>query len=391
MPTSDPPRSPPSPPAGSSAAASTAERERRRAHERERRRRRLRRQRSVALGFALLAGAGIVAAIALALVPALKGSPASTGSSRHTPRGEGPAVTSTTTSSPPPGPPFAVGVRTIRLVDASRTVHYRNGVSGPRVLETEVRYPASGEGGEHAILDAPAQRRSGPYPLIVFGHGYELLPVDYWRLLNAWARAGYVVAAPIFPAENHDAPGGPDEGDLANQPGDVKFVISQMQAASRSGQGAFGGLIETSEVAVAGHSDGGDTALAVAYDENEGIRDRGVKAAIVLSGAEMPALSAFAFPTGGPPLLATQGSADPVNRPSETAAYFDLASRPKYLLTLFGAEHLPPYTDQEPQLRIVERVSVDFLNRYLKQRSGSLQAMTAAGSVAGVASLQADR
>ncbi len=334
----------------------------------------------------------MLAAIVFALVPALKGSPASTGGSHHTTPGEGPSLTSTTTSAPPPpGPPFAVGVRTLRFVDGSRTVHYRNGASGPRVLNTEVRYPASGQGGEHAVLDAPPQRRSGPYPLVVFGHGYELLPVDYWRLLNAWARAGYVVAAPIFPAENHDAPGGPDEGDLANQPGDVKFVISQMQAASRSGQGPFGGLIETEEVAVAGHSDGGDTALAVAYDESEGIRDREVKAAVVLSGAEMPALAAFAFPAGGPPLLAMQGSADLVNRPSETAAYFEAASRPKYLLTLFGAEHLPPYTTQEPQLRIVERVSVDFLNRYLKQRSGSLAAMTAAASVAGVSSLQADR
>jgi dienelactone hydrolase len=292
---------------------------------------------------------------------------------------------------PPPPPPFAVGVRTIRFVDASRTVHYRNGASGPRVLSTEVRYPATGAGGEHATLNAPPQRESGPYPLIVFGHGYELLPVDYRRLLNVWARAGYVVAAPIFPAENHDAPGGPDEADLANQPGDMKFVISEMQAASRNAAGPFGGLIETGEIAVAGHSDGGDTALAVAYDEHEGIRDPEVKAAIILSGAEMPALSAFAFPAGGPPLLATQGSADPINRPAETAAYFAAASRPKYLLTLFGAEHLPPYTTEEPQLRIVERVSVDFLNRYLKRRSGSLAAMAAAGNAAGVSSLQADR
>jgi dienelactone hydrolase len=306
-------------------------------------------------------------------------------------------------------------VLTLRFVDASRTVRYADGVVGPRVLNTEVRYPAvrstgeraggtagerpagstgerpAGSTGERAIPDAPPQQASGPFPLIVFGHGFELLPIDYERLLNSWARAGYVVAAPIFPAENKDAPGGPEEDDLVNQPRDMKLVISQMQAADRAPAGPLSGLINTAQTAVAGHSDGGDTALAVAYDENGGLRDRGVQAAIILSGAEIPFLPTFSFPSGGPPLLAVQGTADEVNPPADTTAYFQIASPPKYLLQLFGAAHLPPYTTEEPQLQIVERVSIDFLNRYLKQRTGSLTAMAAAANVPGVAGLEADR
>jgi dienelactone hydrolase len=370
---------------------------------REQRRRKLRRRRQVALALTLLLCAGVAALIALVAIPALHGTKSTGGSTQ---KGSGHhttvEVSSSTTNQhvPPPGPPFAVGVRTMRFVDVSRTVTYANGSSGPRVLNTEVRYPAArpgsgypaiGSPGERAVPNAQPQLASGPFPLIVFGHGFELLPVDYHRLLNAWASAGYVVASPIFPDENTDAPGGPDEQDLPNQPRDMKFVISQMQAASSASTGPLSGLVAGEDVAVAGHSDGGDTALTVAYDEYEGIRDQGVKAAVILSGAEMRALPPIAFPADGPPLLAVQGTADRVNQPGETAAYFQAAKPPKYLLELIGAQHLPPYTAEEPQLRIVQRASIDFLNRYLKQRSGSLQAMAAAGSVPGVSILRTYR
>src|SRR5437764_796260 len=76
------------------------------------------------------------------------------------------------------------------LVDTSR----RAG-SGPRVLTTSVWYPA-----------APG----GPFPLVVFAHGYNVTPAPYAGLLQSWARAGYVVAAPTLPLTNPGAGGGPD-------------------------------------------------------------------------------------------------------------------------------------------------------------------------------------
>jgi hypothetical protein len=94
-----------------------------------------------------------------------------------------------------------------------------------------------------------------------------------------------------------------------------------------------------------------------------------------------------------PPLarpFATQGTADTINPPFFTYQFFSLAPRPKFLLSLLGAPHLPPYTTEEPQLAIVERVTIDFMNRYLKHAKGTLDAMAAAGNVPGVASLQAD-
>jgi fermentation-respiration switch protein FrsA (DUF1100 family) len=236
-----------------------------------------------------------------------------------------------------------VAVRVFRFVDRSRTIPLPDGRLAPRSLLTVVRYPFVG----------------GPYPLIVFAHGFALAPATYSGLLRAWAKAGYVVAAPAFPRTTANAPGGPAESDLVNQPRDVSFVVTKLLGLS-----GLHGKVDSSRIAVAGHSDGAVTAFAVAYDSR--FRDRRLRAAIVMSGAALPGMGRL--PRRGPPLLAVQGTADTTNAPATTASYFRLARRPKFLLWLLGASHLPPYTAQEPQLGIVERATTAFLDHYLKGR-----------------------
>jgi fermentation-respiration switch protein FrsA (DUF1100 family) len=271
----------------------------------------------------------------------------------------------------------------VTLIDRSREVDIPGRGPGPRTLVTIVRYPAIGPARHTDITGATPARAAGPFPLIVFGHGFAVTPRPYAALLQAWARAGYVVAAPIFPLENAHAPGGPNESDLVNQPGDMSVVISGMLDASRVRGGFFSGLVDRRRVAVSGQSDGGETALAVAYDRH--FIDRRVRAAAILSGAKIPGVGGFDFPAPSPPLLATQGTADTINPPRFTFEFFDVAPPPKYLLTMLGAPHLGPYTDEQPQLGIVERVTIAFFDRYLMQSRGALALMIRVGDVPGVA------
>ena len=104
-----------------------------------------------------------------------------------------------------------------------------------------------------------------------------------------------------------------------------------------------------------------------------------------------PNSAAVYFPRPSPPLLATQGTADTINHPHFTYDFFRAARRPKYLLRLLGAGHLPPYTTEQPQLSIVERVTIAFFDRYLKgERGGPGSHDGARGNVRGLAALTAD-
>jgi fermentation-respiration switch protein FrsA (DUF1100 family) len=257
---------------------------------------------------------------------------------------------------------YAIGSLTLRLVDPSRTLG-----GGPRVVPTIVRYPRP--------LDP--RQRPGPFPLVVFGHGFAVTPEPYSPLLDAWTRAGYVVAAPVFPRENANAPGGPDEHDLVNQPGDISLVISSLTVASQRAP-RLAGLIDAKRIAVTGQSDGGDTALAAAYDPRH--RDPRIGAAMILSGAEDPFAPSFTMPRSGPPLLAVQGTADTVNPPQMTYAFYDQAAPPKFLLRLIGAGHQPPYTASGPELDAVIRTTLAFLAAELGGQPLALRHLLALGN-----------
>jgi predicted dienelactone hydrolase len=280
---------------------------------------------------------------------------------------------------PPNGPRFAVGEIVVRFTDRTRRISLPGRPPSARPLVTVIRYPAAGDPSRVDIHRATPARQAGPFPLIVFGHGFAVTPAVYERLLRAWARAGYVVAAPIFPRTNANAPGGPDESDLINQPADMSFVISRILAASAAPRGTLSGLIASGQIAVSGQSDGGSTALAVAY--NQHYADRRVRAAMILSGAEIPGVGGYDFPAPSPALLATQGTADAVNAPASTYRFFGIAPPPKFLLSLLGAPHLGPYTNEQPQLEVVERVTAAFLDRYLKQQPGAGARMWKDGDV----------
>jgi fermentation-respiration switch protein FrsA (DUF1100 family) len=147
-------------------------------------------------------------------------------------------------------------------------------------------------------------------------------------------------------------------------------------------------VIDGSRIALGGHSDGVDTALAVAYGDPG---DSRVRAALGFSGAEISAFTGFGAARRSLPLLAVQGTADSVNSPSGTYSYFADAPRPKYLLKLLGAEHTAPYQYEQPHLGIVARVSTAFLDKYLKGDASAERQIAAFGSLPGRSSIAIER
>jgi predicted dienelactone hydrolase len=271
---------------------------------------------------------------------------------------------------PPPVPPFAVGWRRLTLVDRSRTVpgaHTDNGRPGPRVLATDLWYAAAGRRHPTARPGAVPETAAGPFPLIVFAPGFDASPSTYAPLLTAWARAGYVVASPSFPLTNPDAVGGLDEYDIANQPRDVSFIITRLLRLARAPHGPFAGLIDPRRVGVAGHSDGADTALVAA--DGDCCRDPRIRALIVMAGAALPFFGTY-LSKPGPPIMVMQGSADAFNPPAYAQHLYAIASPPKYLLWMPGADHATPFVGTGPADRAVRAVSLAFLGRYLAGRRG---------------------
>lgn len=280
------------------------------------------------------------------------------------------------------------------FVDTSRFADV-GGHDVPRSLPTLVLYPSgpastrtSTQAATHtATLEAASPgSRSGNYPLVVFAPGYLQCRSAYAPLLRYWASAGYVVAAVQFPLTSCHEPTGATENDIVNQPGDMSFVITQLLAASSSGQGPLANLIDPERVAVAGHSDGGDTVAAVAA--NGCCSDPRVKATVVLAGAELASMGGPYFASPTEPMLFVQGTADDVNVPSDSLTLYnqDTTGIRDYL-QLDGATHFYPYEGQNPPEPTVAAVALDFLNLYVMGQAGAATSMQHAGNVPGVASL----
>jgi dienelactone hydrolase len=317
--------------------------------------------------------AGLVAARAMTAGPA----------PRHAARIAGSPAPSPTPA-PRPRPPrrlpvgtmgsYAVAAHVLRLVDRSRPR------LGPRDLRTVVRYPVI-----PAATAAAGPLARGLFPLVVFAPGYLQCDGSYAALLDSWASAGYVVAGIEFPHTNCHVTS-PDESDLANQPGDMAYVISQLLAVSGAQRGALAGLVNPARIAVTGHSDGGDTVAALTAGSC--CMDHQVRASIVLAGAEWPPLGRSYFARAAPPMLFVQGDADTINLPADSIAMYQADhSGPRFYLDLFGSGHLLPYEGRGYPEPVVARVTVAFLNRYLADRPGAGLAMRRAAAVRGVAAL----
>jgi dienelactone hydrolase len=260
-----------------------------------------------------------------------------------------------TTSTVAPGPPFDLTTVSETLVDTSRVTPATDDAPElpSRTLETTIIAPTA----------------AGPFPLIVFSHGLTGEPARHTELSSAWARAGYVVAMPAFPLTNASvANANGNVADVANQPGDVSFVIDQVLAADADPASPLHGKVLTDRIGVAGHSLGGATTYGVAA--NDCCRDDRIDAVIIMSGLRL------VNPAGDhlgsmPPTMLLHGVADPLLKVAMADEIYPQLSAPKWYVRLLVAGHAEAYENTpSPSDGVVTAATTDFWQAYLAPQAG---------------------
>ena len=252
------------------------------------------------------------------------------GPSRHEGR---PAKTTTA-----PGPPFQIQRATITLTDPSRSTPARGDVPGHpgRTLVTIVRRPIG-------VV--------GALPLIVFAHGWNSNPSVYEVLLDTWAAAGFLVAAPTFPDSTNTLPGSP-VSNYPEQARDLSFVISSLLGGAE-------GPVDPSRIAVAGHSDGGTDIALLAL--NPLYADPRISAYISMSGEIPSGVSGpWGVPTAGA-LLVAVGTADQYGLLGPATQIYQTADMPKAILTLAAGDHLTTFIGASAAQEAMREETVRFL------------------------------
>lgn len=271
------------------------------------------------------------------------------------PRGTNTTMSMTPTSSSSIGPPYRVRTESISLDDPSRSTPARGAVPGKagRLLATDLYVPVG---------------VASPLPLVVFAHGWNSNPGVYNVLLEQWAEAGFLVAAPVFPDSTDLYPGTP-VSDYGDQARDMSFVITSLL-------GNPGMDVDRHRVAVAGHSDGGTDVALLALDP--AYADHRIRAYLSLS-SEMPSgVDPFTpAPTAGS-LFVAVGTNDEYGLYPRSTAVYQAAVMPKVLVTEEGGDHLGSFVSASPTAALMRTATVAFLDRALAPGPVSSDALLAA-------------
>jgi predicted dienelactone hydrolase len=339
-----------------------------------------------------------------------------------------------------PGPrgPFSVGTRTYELVDSSRAELY-SGKDEPRRFMIQVWYPAVPAPDakpapwienadiitpalssfidmppfflEHlayarssAYADAPINPNQGPYPLLVFSHGWKGFRAQNTYQMQELVSHGYVAIAVdhtygaqmvVFPngdaAPNNDnaMPGGLPQDEyeikarlLAEQwAGDIGYALDFMtERNARDPDGQFTNMLDLAKIGVLGHSTGGgatiqfcgtDARCQAAFLMDPFVRP--VSPQVLENGLSQPSFHFFS----------QRWTDDRTSRNAELFGAFYQHIAPAPVVTILGTAHydfsdLPALSPLAPQLglkgpingtrvqTIINDYTVAFFDQYLK-------------------------
>lgn len=221
-----------------------------------------------------------------------------------------------------PGP-HAVASFDERFVDDSRRTPANGDFAGApqRELEGTVWYP---------------QEPAGPVPLLLFSHGFTSMRGNGRYLAEHLASHGYAVVAVDYPLTSLGAPGGPNERDVVNQPGDLSFLIDTLLAYSDSSGHRLSGRLDAARIGVFGISLGGLTSTLATYHPQW--RDPRIAASISIAGPTLFFTERF-FAGVQRPFLMLAGEQDALVPYATNAAPIPGKVPGGELLTVHGASH----------------------------------------------------
>jgi predicted dienelactone hydrolase len=247
--------------------------------------------------------------------------------------------------------PYAVGRTTTTMTDPDRA---------GRTLTVDVWYPSDAaqvQGVPKSFFDLlvtslesplaydnPPVSAEGGFPLVVFSHGNAGTRLQSWFLTEFLASHGFVVAAPDHAGNTAlDQLFGtttPFAVSARNRPLDVSLIIDRMLERDAAAGDLFEDAIDGTRIAVAGHSFGAFTALAMAAGHVDVSPDPRVGAIVPIS----PVSAVFSdeqLSSITTPILLVGGTSDTTTpiTPNTTRVWELVSSKAKYRVDVERAGH----------------------------------------------------
>lgn len=234
-----------------------------------------------------------------------------------------------------PGP-LEVATLDLTFEDTSRPIAQTSthAAAPSRRLVTTIYYPTQGT----RLFGAAPLADGGPFPLVMYSHGYSSTRGEAAAAANRLVSRGYIVVSADFPLSNMLANNGsPDSGDVGNQPGDVSFLIDRVLELSKDPGHVLANAIDPARIGATGVSMGGTTTLLVSLHPK--LHDPRISVSMPIAPLSSFLLEGF-YHTRPLPLLLLSGDLDAfIDYKTNARRSFELAQPNAHLVTLANGSH----------------------------------------------------
>jgi predicted dienelactone hydrolase len=286
---------------------------------------------------------------------------------------------------------------------------YTDSTGKSKTLTTAVWYPTEdtplvqsyGQGGPMGEVSVNGRiSGKGPFPLVIFSHGYGGCGLQSVFFTEELARHGYIVVAP----DHDDAlcaiqPGNRSRGALAefdlrqfsdadaftdasyvDRRDDIRAVIDEFLRLNNVNGSVFEGTIDPEKIGMSGHSLGGYTTMGV-IGGWDSWHDSRIDAALMFAPFVQPYLENSDIGKIDIPVMYQGGTLDPKDTTSmqRPGGAYDSSNPPKYFLNIRNAWHMdwtflvcsgyssvPECIKTDDKARIIDAYGIAFFDRYLK-------------------------